>query len=80
MKAILEYDLNDQDDVMAHRRAVMSLPLTICLCDIKEEIRKKLKYEGDTMEEKEYQAWENMNKIFFTALHDNGIVLDNLIV
>lgn len=80
MKAILEYDLNDQDDVMAHRRAVMSLPLTICLCDIKEEIRKKMKYESDSMEEKEYQAWEQINEIVFTALENNGIVLDNIIV
>ena len=43
------------------------------------EIRKKMKYESDTMEEKEYQAWEQINEIVFTALENNGIVLDNII-
>jgi hypothetical protein len=80
MKAVLEFDLNDPDDAMAHLRATMSTKLAICLCDIQEEIRKKLKYEGDTMEEKEFQAWENMNKIFFTTLEENGIILDDLII
>lgn len=79
MKAVLEFDLNDPDDAVAHLRAVMSTKLAISLCDIKEEIRKKMKYEADTMEEKEYQAWEDINKIFFTALEENGIVLDDLI-
>ena len=80
MKAILEYDLNDPDEAMAHMRAVMSTKLAICLCDIKEEIRKKMKYESETMEESEYQAWESINKIFHTSLDDNGIILDNIII
>lgn len=80
MEAILKFDLNDPDEAMAHLRAVMSTKLAISLCDIKEEIRKKLKYEGEKMEEKEYQAWEKMNEIFFTALEENGIMLDDLII
>lgn len=80
MKAILEFDLNDPDDSMAHRRAVMSTQLAICIWDIKEGIRTKMKYESDTMAENEYQVWEQINEIVFSALEGNGIVLDNLIV
>jgi len=79
MKATLEFDLNDPDDIMAHKRAVASTDLALCLVDIKEQFRMKIKYQGDDMSEEEYAVWEKMQSIFFQCMEDNGIVLDNII-
>ena len=34
MKGILEFDLNDLDDVMAHKRAVLALDMALALYEI----------------------------------------------
>ena len=50
MKAKLEFDLNDYDDKLAHKRAVSSTDTYIALVKINEKIRSHVKY-GVSIEE-----------------------------
>ena len=49
-KAIIEYDLNDYDDRMAHKRAVKSTDLALALWEIEVNLRKKLERELEAKE------------------------------
>jgi len=50
MKGILEFDLNDKDDIEAHLRCTKALDMAMALSEIKEYIRSKAKYsEEDTI-------------------------------
>jgi hypothetical protein len=77
MKAILEYDLNDQDDKAAHYRAVMSLEMAIAINEVSNLLRAKVKY-GEYSEELD----EELNSLhiqFHSILHGNNIIIDNLL-
>lgn len=54
-KATLEFDLNDYDDRMAHKRAVKSTDLALALWEIEVNLRKKLERE---LEAKEFKNEE----------------------
>jgi hypothetical protein len=75
MKAILEYDLNDQDDKAAHYRAIMSLEMAIAINETYNLLRAKVKY-GEHSEQVEL----NLLKIeFHQILHQNNLIIDNLL-
>jgi hypothetical protein len=77
MKAILEYDLNDQDDKAAHYRAIMSLEMAIAINETYNLLRAKVKY-GEYSEEVDEQL--NLLKIeFHQILHQNNLIIDNLL-
>jgi hypothetical protein len=42
MKGILEFDLNDFDDSLNHKRAVKSDDMALCLWDISSKLRKEV--------------------------------------
>lgn len=80
-KAILEYDLNDADDSMAHMRAVKSLDMALVLWEMVYNTRKS------TCNQIEFKHIENpyevvdliMDKLN-EELNEHGINLDQLIV
>jgi hypothetical protein len=47
MKGILEFDLNDFDDSLNHKRAVKSNDMAFCLWDISSKLRKEIDYYRD---------------------------------
>lgn len=47
MKAKLEFDLEDLDDVMSHLRCVKSLDMALALYKIQDVIRDKLDYDNE---------------------------------
>ena len=49
-KAILEYDLNDHDDKMAHLRAIKSTDLALVIWEFEMNLRKKLERELESKE------------------------------
>ena len=57
MEAELVFDLDNPDDVMAHRRCIMALEMAIALWDIKQLTFK----EGDIKAEQIYEIMENIN-------------------
>jgi len=47
MKAILEFDLNEMDDSMAHKRCAKATDMAIALWEIAYNTKKRIGYEMD---------------------------------
>ena len=78
MEAILKFNLDNADDKMEHMRCVKATDMALMLWDIKQKIRRKLKY-GDDLSESELHQWEVMQDEFYSIADDYGINLDELI-
>ena len=81
-KGILEFDLNDPDDAMAHLRCVKSTDMALSLWDIIYEVRKETKRELESNEESTDVEFELHEKIFnkiFETLDERDVKIDNLI-
>ena len=72
MKAILEFDLNEPDDIIAHKRCVKALDLTLALWDIDQYLRSESKYKDNEMAQ---EIREKMSEI----MGEYGLTFDNLI-
>jgi hypothetical protein len=86
MKAILEYDLSDSDDRMAHLRAVKSTDMALALWQILYNTRKEMLYTIEALEMKEgaedisaYAAIELYRQKLGEIAEEYGINVDELI-
>ena len=77
MKATLEFDLNDADDIKAHLRCIKATNMAIALWDITNKLRNQRKY--STLTDVEYKMVESIQTDILETLHENGINLDELI-
>lgn len=78
-KAILEYDLNDSDDIMAHERAVKSLDMALALWEFGYNTRKKLEWDIEQNGLDPYQVLDKVFEKFWGDLEERGISLDNIV-
>lgn len=78
MKAVLEFDLNDSEDVRAHKRCVKALDMAMALHEILNHFRNELKY-GDLTGEA-YAAMEKCQANVIEILDSNSVDVDELIV
>lgn len=78
-KAILEFDLNEPDDVEAHKRAVKSLDMAIALWDIDQYLRAQTKYAPDSMPQEAYDALLEAREKFYQILNERGINMDKIL-
>lgn len=76
MKAILEFNLDDDFDTKSHKQAVKAQAMAHSLWEMSQTIRNKLKY-GELTEAEE-KIWEEVSTMFFEALEDNYIYLDEI--
>ena len=79
-KAKIEYDLNEQDDRMAHLRAVKSLDMAMALWDITHNTKKGLEWAMEGKEMDKYDALEMVFDKIYEILNDHNINTDELIV
>ena len=77
MKATLEYNLDEHDDVTAHLRAVKSLSMALALNDICESLRTKEKY-GEYTEEV-YKIVSDIRNEVHELINSYGLVMDELL-
>lgn len=79
-KAILEFDLNDPDDQMAHLRAIKSLDMALVLWEMAYNAKKSIKYqiEGNNIE-CPYEAVDKVFEKIWEELNERGINLDDLV-
>ena len=63
MKAILEFDLDDYSDKLAHKRAVSATDAYLVLHDLDNELRSMLKYDMDIGVGKKIALPEGMHTI-----------------
>ena len=70
MKAKLVFDLNDPDDRIQHQRMLKSTDMQIALWDISQELRSKVKYAPDDMDENALKAYEEIREYFYSKLNE----------
>ena len=73
MKAILEFDLNDPDDAMAHLRCVKSLEMALVLWNLKNDLSRDI---DKKVSEKSKDAFI---ELVCRLMERNGILIDELI-
>ena len=73
MKAIIEFDLNEPDDVANHRRFTKSLDMAIALWYIS-QLRKDL----EALEDRNDLNVESVIDKIYTILNDHNINIDEL--
>lgn len=78
-KAILEYDLNDPDDQMAHLRAVKSLDMALVLWEMAYNVKKRIQSQAETENLDAYDAVDRVFEKLWEELNEHGIKLDDLI-
>lgn len=76
-KAILEFDLNESDDIEAHKRAVKSLDLVIALWDIEQYFRTQTKY-NENLTEDQHKVLEKAKEEFYDILQKHNISFNEL--
>jgi len=78
-KAILEYDLNDPDDQMAHLRAIKSLDMALVLWEMAYNVKKRIQSQAETENLDSYDAIEKVFETLWEELNEHGINLDDLV-
>jgi len=83
-KAILEFDLNDHDDKMAHKRAIKSTDLALALWEIEMNLRKRLERELEFKEFKNedvevYDVIDMCMDNILKTISDHNIDIEDLI-
>lgn len=79
-KAILEFDLTDHDDTIAHKRCVLSPQIVSALSDFDDYLRDLLRYREEYLKSKSAtevteEAREKLREVMF----DRGVIIDDLI-
>jgi len=85
MKGILEYDLNDLDDRLAHERAVKSLDMALVLWELVHNTRKEMlgKIERALEQDKNFTPYDSLDIIYDELqrlLDEHAVIPDALIV
>jgi len=78
-KAKIEYDLNDRDDLFAHKRAVKSLDMALVLWDITHNTKKGLEWSMEGKEMDKYDALEMVYEKIYEIMSEHNVDLEDLI-
>lgn len=79
MKGILEFDLNEPEEVIAHKRAVKALDLCLVLWDMDQHLRAQTKYAPDDMPEEVYDALSKAREELYRIMNEHSVSLDELL-
>ena len=78
MKALLEYNLDEEEDAKAHLRAVKSVDMLLALWDITHNTKKQIEWQLDSKELDKYEALELVYKTIYEILDNRNINIDEL--
>jgi hypothetical protein len=78
-EATLKFDLNDPDDIIAHKRAVKSLDMAMALWEITHNTKKGLEWSLEGKDIDKYDVLELVFEKIYEILDDNNINTDELI-
>ena len=76
-KAILEFNLDEHDDQVAHLRAVKALDMALALWDMDGYLRAKIKY-GE-LDDKVHDAFQEARDELRSIMQKHSVDLDELI-
>jgi hypothetical protein len=77
-KAILEFDLNEVEDVTAHKRAVKDIDMAMALWDMDQYLRQQLKY-NDKITGEVYDALDKAREQLRDFMNNHNVDLDELL-
>ncbi|MEY4571844.1 MAG: hypothetical protein RLZ10_1055 [Bacteroidota bacterium] len=77
-KAIIKYDLNDVDDMYAHKRAIKSLDMALALWTITHNTKKGLEWSMEGKEMDKYDALEMVYEKINEILLEHNIDLEDI--
>jgi hypothetical protein len=77
-KAILEYDLSDEDDNNSHARAVKSLDLCLVLWDMDQYLRSQTKY-NESLTQEQWNVLDETRTKLYEIMNARAISLDDLL-
>ena len=78
MKAILEFNMDEIDDVTSHKRAIKSLDMILALSDFDNHLRSELKY-NDNLSEVEYDLLDKTREKLYQIMNDHNVSIDELL-
>ena len=79
MKATLEFNLDEIDDVVAHMRAVQSTNMTLVLWELVHNTKRNIEREIESKDLDGYAVLDLVYEKLNTELNDQGINIDKLI-
>jgi len=78
MKAILEFNMDEIDDVTSHKRAIKSLDMILALSDFDNHLRSELKY-NDNLSEVEYDLLDKTREKLYQIMNEHNVSIDELL-
>ena len=79
MKAILEFNLDDNSDEMAHKRCIKALNMSLVLWDMSYNVKKECERELDCKEMTAYEMLDLVFQKYNDLMDENNIQPDSLI-
>ena len=76
MKAVIEFNLNDEMDVLTHKRFMSIDSVYYVLWRFTEEMRRQVKYNTNNYNGDQLEAIEKLRETFNELLINNQITLD----
>jgi hypothetical protein len=76
MKAVIEFDLNDEMDVLTHKRFMSIDSVYYVIWRFTEEMRRQVKYNPENYNGDQLEAIEKLRETFNELLINNQITLD----
>mgnify|MGYP006289726235 FL=1 len=76
MKAIIEFDLNEPDDIEAHKRFTMLNSVYLALWEFDQEMRSQIKYNTEEYNGEQLDALDKLREKFYQIMNDNQIKID----
>jgi hypothetical protein len=77
MKAILEFDLNDNEDQVAHMRAIKALDMALTLWDIDQYLRGQIKH--GLIDDSAHKALSTTRDTLYSLMNNRNVDLDELL-
>ncbi len=76
MKAVIEFDLNEPEDIEAHKRFTNLNAVYIALWEFDQEMRSQIKYNSQNYNGDQLDALDKLRDKFYEILNDNQIKID----
>lgn len=76
MKAIIEFNLDEPDDIEAHKRFTNLNAVYIALWEFDQEMRNQIKYNSQDYNGDQLEALDKLREKFHKIMNDNQIKID----
>jgi hypothetical protein len=76
MKALIEFNLDEPDDIEAHKRFTNLNAVYIALWEFDQEMRNQIKYNTQEYNGEQLDALDKLREKFYQIMNDNQIKID----